>query len=110
MARKRGWIMDDRGTVTCYRDESNKCKVTSFAQAQRLTSFHDQELAKATTELNSIISKIPKNKDPDLELSFLDTSEGLFLVWSRCIDKSTKASGQDEDEVIVKELGLKTSA
>jgi hypothetical protein len=41
--------------------------------------------------------------DPNLELAFLETSEGLFLVWS-----DNRAVGAEDDEDVIDEaLGLK---
>jgi hypothetical protein len=78
--------------------------VAGLWEAEKLTSFHDAELAKATKEINAILSKIGKgNRDPDRTLSLVQVQDRPFLVWA-----SYEIVGPDDDAaVIMKALGLK---
>jgi hypothetical protein len=103
--RDRRWAHDPtNGKMVCYTDVNTTQRFAMFAEAAKLSDFHDESLAKATKELNSIIKNIPKNKkDPNYELAFLETSEGYFLAWT---DNRTVSSEDDED-VIEEALGLR---
>ena len=97
------WTSKD-GKINCFVSESNKCTVSGLWEVNALTGFHDAELAKATKEINAILSKIEKgNKDPERELSFIQVQNRHFLVWTR----SGAIGPDDDDKTIRKMLRLK---
>ena len=75
-------------------------------EADTLSSFHDKALAKATKEINAILERVARSKRrDDVELGFIEFQNRLLLVWSTY----DAVSAYDDDEVIIKALGLKTS-
>lgn len=75
-------------------------------EADTLSSFHDEALAKATKEINAILERVSRSKRrDDVELGFIEFRNRLLLVWSTY----DAVSSYDDDEVIIKALGLKTS-
>jgi len=100
----RTWVLDPRANkVICYKSTTADQIVTKLVGVERLSPIHDENLAKATKEINSILTKVEKtNDDPVRELSFLNTHRGLLLVWAE-----TGAIGSfDDDHEIDKALGL----
>jgi hypothetical protein len=79
--------------------------VSGLLESGDVSSFHDAELAHATGEINSILSKTTeKNKDATRRLSFISVKGRLFLVWTQC----EETVGPDDDlETIKKTLHLK---
>lgn len=53
-------MIDQR--VQCFELEVGGQIVADLWEAERLTPFHDAELAKATREINAILSKIEKKQ------------------------------------------------
>ena len=99
------WVIGPKTRkVYCYRSPRADQQVAGLWEAEKLTSFHDAELAKATKEINAILSKIQKgNRDPDRTLSLVLFQNRPFLVWA-----SYEIVGPDDDEaMIMKTLGLK---
>jgi hypothetical protein len=100
---KYSWILDPKG-VTCFADPKGGQTIMRLWEAEELTGFHDAELAKATREINSILSRIDKNnKDPERKLSFIEFQNRHLLVWSRY----DVVSPYDDEATIVKALRLK---
>ena len=85
---------------------AKQASVRSVASGKRaeLTGFHDAELARATKEINAILSEIEKgNKDPERELSFIQFQNRHFLVWAG----HGVVGPDDDDETIQKTLRLR---
>jgi hypothetical protein len=78
--------------------------LTGLWEAGELTAFHDSQMAKATKEINAILSRVEKsNRDPQRKLSWVQFKNRHFLVWA-----TYGVVGPDDDEAtIVKSLGLK---
>ena len=70
-----------------------------------MSSFHDQTLASATKEINAILARCEASRasDDDVAFSFIEFQDRLLLVWSRY----DVVSSHDEDEEIIKALGLR---
>ncbi len=100
---KYSWVRKDK-TVSCFKGSGGQT-VIKLWEAAELSSFHDAELARATKEINAILSKLEKNnKDPDRGPSFIEFQNRHFLVWA-----SYDVVGPDDDEkTIIKALRLKT--
>ena len=96
-------ISSDGTTVKCSRSPADNQFIVYFAEAKRLSSFHDAELAQVTKELNAILERVGKNnKNAKRKLAFLNTPKGLFLAWSEYGD----ITPYDDDAKIEKALGL----
>jgi hypothetical protein len=69
--------------------------------------FHDKELIAATKSINEILEKIPK-KD-DVELSLLNTNDGLMFAWVHHDGKtsSTDITSKNTDDEIKAALRIK---
>src|SRR3974390_1099701 len=89
------WICGDMkcDTVDCFRSpRSNQC-VANLWEATEPTPFHDADLAKATKQINAILSEIEKsNKDPKRKLSIIQFQNRHLLVWA-----GYGAVGPDDD-------------
>lgn len=93
----RDWV-GGSGQIHCFRSKTANCRVTLLETKNR-TTFHDEELAKATTEINSLLGKISaQNKDSSKELAILTTTRGLFLAWVRT-DTTWITADSDVSEV-----------
>lgn len=70
----------------------------------QVSDFHDEQLSRASTEINSILRNIQRNnKDPKQRLAFIEFGNRLMLVWSQY-----GAVGPDGDvDAVAKALGLK---
>jgi hypothetical protein len=100
---KYSWVQVG-STIICYRHPDGWCKVRHFAEAKRLTPFHDAELAQCTKDINSLLGRVEKNnKDQKRNLSILETPKGLFLAWV----EHRSISPYDEKTDIERALGLK---
>ena len=100
---KYSWIESADGVV-CYRNPSGFQTLTGLWEVGALTAFHDSEMAKATKEINAILSRVEQsNRDPKRNLSWVQFQNRKFLVWA-----TYGGVGADDDEAtIVKSLGLK---
>lgn len=85
--------------ITCYPSAADSCYVTGLMESSAISSFHDAELARATVEINSILSKTEeKNEDATRRLSFISIKGRLFLVWTQC----EETVGPDDDLETIK--------
>lgn len=101
--KKYSWSSKD-GRVICCASDKSTCTVSKLWEVAQLTSFHDAELQKATTEVNAILDELRKsNKDPERHLSFIQIKDRHFLVWA---DVGI-VGPHDEDKTIRKMLRLK---
>jgi hypothetical protein len=82
-AQTYSWNLSSRGLV-CFKDPASFQTVEKLWEAQEFTSFHDARLAKATTQINAILSRVDKNnKDPERSLSFIQFQNRLLLCWAK---------------------------
>ena len=92
------WWLDPMGML-CFISDAASQTLTNLWEATELTAFHDAELAKATKEINSILSGLEKNnKDPNRKLSFILFQNRHFLVWA-----GYGAVGPFDDEKVIAE-------
>jgi hypothetical protein len=99
---KKSWVLSDDGHVTCFSDPSGKCKVL-LTPATGLSKIHDDQLAVATKQINSILENTKAaNKDASKCLAILDTPKGLLLAW---VSEGMSATDEDEDE-LCRRLGI----
>ncbi len=97
------WTSKD-GRIICFGSKTSKCTVKDLWEVNELTGFHDAELARATKEINAILSEIEKgNQDPERDLSFIQFKNRHFLVWTRY----GAVGPEDDDATIKKTLRLK---
>jgi hypothetical protein len=100
---KRSWVITpDTKVVRCYKSPAADCIVTSLWEAEE-TAFYDADLARATKEINHIVTNLKNKKDPDRELCFLEVEDRLLLTWTE-----HGTIGPDDDlNTIKKALRLK---
>lgn len=103
MARATTWIeIPGTDIVYCTQSVDFDCFPADFLGVQRFTAFHDAELARCTTEMNAMLTKIREsNKDPNRHLSLLRTPNGLLLAWTLAA-----VSPLSEEDEIEKALGI----
>jgi len=90
--------------VNCYASETSSCKVSKLWEVTTLSAFHDADLARATKQINGILSEVQRgNKDRERELSFIQVQNRHFLAWT-----SGVVGPGDDDTTIQKTLKLKT--
>jgi hypothetical protein len=90
--------------IDCFPDSDSTQRVHRYLAAERLSNFHDKELAQATKLINTILDGVVKrNKDPKRKLAILLLPEGQFLAWSRY----GGVSARSEEAEIYKALGIK---
>src|SRR5918999_883882 len=95
------WVLDKDG-VLCYSGGSGQT-VARLWEADSLSGFHDEELAKATKEINAILERVARSQaSEDAELSFIEFQDRHMLVWARY----GAVSPYDDDDVIAEALGL----
>jgi len=100
---KYSWIESADGVV-CYRNPSGFQTLTGLWEVGALTAFHDSEMAKATKEINAILSRVEQsNRDPKRNLSWVQFQNRNFLVWATY----GVVGAYDDEATIVKSLGLK---
>ncbi|MBV9690514.1 MAG: hypothetical protein JO202_12505 [Ktedonobacteraceae bacterium] len=70
--------------VCCSTSATPTCGTASLLKA-RISSFHDEELAEATTRINQILDELKKhNQDPERDLALLSVAgSGYLLAWVR---------------------------
>ena len=105
MARATTWVeIPGTDIVFCAPSDDFDCFPADFVQVQRLTSFHDAELAQCTTEMNAMLRKLREsNQDPNRHLSLLGTPDGrLLLAWTQAA-----VSPLSEKDEIEKALGIR---
>jgi hypothetical protein len=90
--------------VLCYKSSFGGQDVAKLWKAAEITEFHDAELARATKEINAILSKVEKNnRNPERKLSLIGFQNRHLLVWA----KYGVVGPEDYDETIRKALKLK---
>jgi hypothetical protein len=100
---KYTWILSQTG-VLCYSDPAGGQQILPLWEADSLSPFHDETLAKATREINAIFNELAEAKpSEDVELSFIEFQDRPFMVWS----SYDAISQYDDDEVVIDALGLK---
>jgi hypothetical protein len=78
---KYSWIMSGN-YVYCYKGYGGQ-DVAKLWEAEELTDFHDADLARATKEINALLSKLERNNlKSDRKLSLIEFQNRLFLVWA----------------------------
>jgi hypothetical protein len=91
---KYTWIYSPEYGVLCYPYSKAEQTLTNLWEVGALTEFHDAELAKATKEINTILSGVEKrNKNPQRKLSFILFQNRHLLVWA-----GYGAVGPNDDE------------
>ena len=99
---KYSWIMSGN-YVLCYKGFGGQ-DIAKLWEVEQTAAFHDAPLAKATQEINAILSKVEKsNTDPTRKLSFIQHDSRYLLVWAKYADLSQ----HDDPETIAKALHLK---
>jgi len=103
-AKTYDWVLTSDGKVNCFSSSKSKQTIQKLWEVRELSKFHDEELAKCTTDVNAILDGVVQaNKDPNRQLGFIVIGNSLLLVWSEY-----GAIGSDDDpDTIVQALGLK---
>ena len=92
------WILSPEVGMNCFESPDADQTVTKLWEVEKLTTFHDAELAQATKEINAILTRVEaSNKDPELTLSFIRFQNRHFLVWARY-----GAVGPHDDEATIR--------
>ncbi len=100
---KYSWIQSGN-YVYCYKHPWGGQDVANLWEAAEFTDFHDAELARATKEINAILSKVEKNnRHPERKLSLIEFQNRHLLVWARY----GVVGPEDDDKTIRKALKLK---
>jgi hypothetical protein len=98
------WILSPELGMNCFQSPNADQTVTKLWEVEKLSAFHDAELAQATKEINAILSNVEAgNKDPGLTLSFIRFQNRHFLVWARY----GGVGPHDDEATIRKTLRLK---
>jgi hypothetical protein len=110
-SRNWGWItILGRLYVVCYPSPSAQCHVIGLnadgsyglVAPKETSTFHDETLAEATKEINSILTRIVReNSEPNRGLHFIQVPNGLLLAWGVEV-----ADKQDEDSAVEQILGI----
>lgn len=66
------------GKLNC-RPDDGSCWTAMMCKADS-TDFHDEELQKASAEIQAILDRVNSRKDGS-KLSFVHTEEGTLLAW-----------------------------
>ncbi len=99
---KYSWIQSGN-YVYCFKGWGGQ-DVAKLWEAEELTEFHDAELARATKEINAILSKVGRNnRHSERKLSLIEFQNRPLLVWARY----GVVGQEDDDETIRKALKLK---
>jgi hypothetical protein len=90
-SRDWGWItVDGVLRVVCYPSEKSNCFVVGqntdgsygLVLAKETAAYHDETLAKATREINAVLTRVVReNSNPERHLHFIQASGGLMLAW-----------------------------
>ena len=104
--KKRDWSSTDSGTIVCFNSKKSTCVVfpdkAPLATVAELTPSHDEDLARATDEINKILTEVIAKKRYDRKhAGFLLTHKGPLLAWMEF-----GVTADDEDEEIEKALRL----
>jgi len=101
---KYSWIQSGN-YVYCYKNAWGGQDVAKLWEAAELSEFHDAELARATKEINAILTRVERNnRNADRKLSLVEFDNRQLLVWARY----GVVGPFDEPATIVKALKLKT--
>lgn len=99
-----GWATDPASLkVKCFKSSADTQIMGRLVSAERLSSFHDAELARCTEEINKILERAERqHKNLNEELAFLRVPGGLFLAWTE-----NAISSEDDAEEINMALGIR---
>lgn len=97
-SREWGWItVDGVLRVVCYPSTKSDCYVVGqntdgsfgLVMAKETSAFHDETLAKATREINAVLTRVVReNSNPERHLHFIQVADGLMLSWgNEVVDK-----------------------
>ena len=91
------------GMAGCMMSDSGNCCKAALLRAQ-ISSFHDEQLAEATTRINQILDEMKKhNQDSKRELALISVGDnGFLLAW--VTPAVSQFSGPEE---FSKALGIK---
>jgi hypothetical protein len=91
-------------SANCYKDPAKDCIIHNLWVTDKLTTFHDAYLSRATREINEILGNInKKNMDRKRELSFIIVENRPFLVWTH----HGSIGPNDDPAEVRRALGLK---
>ncbi|WP_129545511.1 hypothetical protein [Arthrobacter dokdonensis] len=111
--KKRSWWISTHHVVHCYPNSAADCIVSSLweTSAGVAESFHDAELVRATSEINTILAKAGAAREEGRNLSFVVVANRPFLVWTTPSAEGPDEPGalgpNDDLDTIKKALGLK---
>ena len=74
----------DNGTLVCYSSKNHNCSILGLlATPTQLTSAYDEDLARATQEINAVLGRIlAKRRYDKRHLSLVITHKGPLLAWT----------------------------
>lgn len=93
----RSWWISKKHVAYCYASTSGDCHVTSLWESfdETAASFYDADLARATREINDILTAIRERNSGGKELSFIVAMNRPFLAWT-----TPSSTGPDEPGTI----------
>ena len=103
----RAWYLSSDGIMHCFKNEADSCRVIvkQLWQAAQLTSWHTEELARATREMQNLINEVAeRNKNPNRHLAMLSYDHRPLLAWVQ----HDGVSADDDVDTVVRALRLKT--
>ncbi len=102
---KRSWILSPTThKIYCFASPAGDCLVQGLWESSdgTATSFHDAELVRATSEINSVLARISENLDRTRDLSFVVIENRPFLVWT----EHGAVGPYDDPDTVEEALGL----
>jgi hypothetical protein len=97
--------------IRCFASGKTCINTNDFLLEAELSAFHDEDLARATQQINQIFADLEKRNSAGRQLSVLVTSLGHVLAWTTPDDGSiapSKLVDEDSSESeVVKALRLK---
>lgn len=101
--KKYSWSYKD-GKMNCCASEKSTCNVSKLWEVSAVAPFHDAELARATKEINAILTTARRsNRTPGRELSFVQIEGRHLLAWVH----DDLVSPNNDQRVVRKMLKLK---
>jgi hypothetical protein len=105
------WLATYGKQLYCVRGRPNTCHNLRILEADVNGTFHPPELARATDQINAILTELRPQAPTDQHLALIDTNVGLLLVWAEATERPDDISGyvsaQSPQEEIDATLGLK---
>ena len=97
-AKKRDWeFIGGTKVIVCFESKVSACVVDEFWEIEEPAPFHDPELSRLTTNINSILDKVAHNPDGKSHLSIISVAGRPFLVWARAVSRPpTGGIGSDD--------------